>query len=386
MTTFDDAGARKASIDAIERRLAELHLLNTRVEAAMADAVADLQGHNVPLGDGCRTTAEWLAWKLNVSIESGRRLARLGTIVQDAPAIAEALDAARISVDQARPIAAIAKHRQQHPTSVIDELGDLPVANLELIARKARPPRPPAEKSTASMRAGQSGELRLHAELLDDDGATVAAALRRGADRIRRELAGAHSPVEMPTLEQRQAQALVELCRHAIASDADPDRATVVVHVPASAVIGGRPIVDIDGIDQPDFDRGSPLSQHVLDRISCDCRMQVVLDDEGRIIGISEMQRTPSPAMIRALRRRDRRCRFPGCAAHGFLQAHHAIHDEHGGPTATTNLLMLCPWHHKLCHEGGWRVDMDADGRGGATFHRPDGTIHAHTDPPAAAA
>jgi hypothetical protein len=58
-----------------------------------------------------------------------------------------------------------------------------------------------------------------------------------------------------------------------------------------------------------------------------------------------------------ALRARDPGCRFPGCENRRFLDAHHVHHWARGGPTTMENLLLLCRRHHRLVHEGGYRVD-----------------------------
>ena len=42
-----------------------------------------------------------------------------------------------------------------------------------------------------------------------------------------------------------------------------------------------------------------------------------------------------------------------------------------GGATDMGNLLWLCPYHHRLVHEGGWQIKGDPDGE--VIFVRPDG-------------
>ena len=51
--------------------------------------------------------------------------------------------------------------------------------------------------------------------------------------------------------------------------------------------------------------------------------------------------------------------------------AHHITHWAHGGETAMDNLVLLCPFHHRAVHEGGWRVEMDK--RGVPNFFNPLG-------------
>ena len=53
----------------------------------------------------------------------------------------------------------------------------------------------------------------------------------------------------------------------------------------------------------------------------------------------------------RIIQRRDRGCRVPGCDSR-FVEIHHIVHWNQGGPTDTWNLVSLCPRHHTLHHQG----------------------------------
>jgi hypothetical protein len=95
------------------------------------------------------------------------------------------------------------------------------------------------------------------------------------------------------------------------------------------------------------------------------------------------------PAHLRrAVAVRDRGCRFPGCDQSAMAcQPHHIIPRAQGGPTALTNLLLCCTFHHLIAvHRWGWSIALDPDGTVTATS--PDGsrTLHSHGPPPAAAA
>jgi hypothetical protein len=83
----------------------------------------------------------------------------------------------------------------------------------------------------------------------------------------------------------------------------------------------------------------------------------------------------------RALVVRDGHCTFPGCdRPEEWCDAHHVKHWADGGPTALSNLILLCRQHHRSIHEnGGFRVEM-ADGR--PRFYRADGTILEDRTPP----
>jgi hypothetical protein len=76
--------------------------------------------------------------------------------------------------------------------------------------------------------------------------------------------------------------------------------------------------------------------------------------------------------MRRALELRDRGCRFPGCGSR-FTDAHHVRHWADGGPTQLDNLVLLCGTHHRLLHEGGFRVRFDPGRPGRPVFSSPRG-------------
>ena len=89
----------------------------------------------------------------------------------------------------------------------------------------------------------------------------------------------------------------------------------------------------------------------------------------------------------RAVRKRDRHCRFPGCDQPvAACDVHHIVHRKDGGRHALTNLLLLCRFHHLIAiHRWGWRITLHADGT--TTAVSPDGakTLHSHAPPTRAA-
>jgi hypothetical protein len=74
------------------------------------------------------------------------------------------------------------------------------------------------------------------------------------------------------------------------------------------------------------------------------------------VLDVGRRTRAIPTAIRRALWIRDKGCRFPGCASTRFLHGHHVQRWLHGGRTSLDDLILLCSFHHRLVHEGGFTV------------------------------
>jgi hypothetical protein len=136
------------------------------------------------------------------------------------------------------------------------------------------------------------------------------------------------------------------------------DTYQVVVHVDQHTLSGGK------------GRSGLPIES--VRRIACDSeRILLVEDEEGEPLSVGRKTRIVPTAIKRALWARDGGCRFPGCGRRRFVDAHHIRHWSAGGETSLGNLLLLCDRHHRLVHEGGFRIEKDYRDRW--FFKRPDG-------------
>jgi hypothetical protein len=113
--------------------------------------------------------------------------------------------------------------------------------------------------------------------------------------------------------------------------------------------------------------------------LACDASIVRIIERDGQPLSVGRRRRTVHPALRRALRSRDRGCRFPGCDHRRFLHAHHIHHWARGGATTLENLVQLCSYHHRLVHEGGFAVEPMSGGR--VRFRRPDGQLIAEAPP-----
>ncbi|HEX6470512.1 MAG TPA: HNH endonuclease signature motif containing protein, partial [Streptosporangiaceae bacterium] len=100
------------------------------------------------------------------------------------------------------------------------------------------------------------------------------------------------------------------------------------------------------------------------------------------VLDVGADTRTIPAPLERAIRRRDRRCRFPGCDHPAELShVHHITPRSEGGATAPWNLVSLCSFHHLIAvHAWGWTLQLHPDGTTSATG--PDGRVLHETDPP----
>jgi hypothetical protein len=117
-------------------------------------------------------------------------------------------------------------------------------------------------------------------------------------------------------------------------------RTTVVVHLDLAARIAALHL-------------GPLLSDDDRRYLLCDTTCEIWFERDGQVIGSGRETRTISRRLRRALEHRDLCCVVPGCGATRGLHAHHLKHWEDGGPTEMSNLVLLCPYHHRLHHRGG---------------------------------
>jgi len=123
---------------------------------------------------------------------------------------------------------------------------------------------------------------------------------------------------------------------------------TVVVHVDVEKPVAALHL-------------GPALSEADRRYLLCDATCEVWFERHGRPIGVGRATRTISRRLRRALEHRDQTCVVPGCGATRGLHAHHLVHWENGGATELSNLVLLCPFHHRMHHKGGITITGPAE-------------------------
>jgi hypothetical protein len=156
--------------------------------------------------------------------------------------------------------------------------------------------------------------------------------------------------------KQRRADALVEIARQALDRGDLPRIGGQRPHLTITAT--AETLAGLAGNPGADLEWGLPVPGETLRRLACDASMRLVVrDSDGRVLDMTEAARTISPSLRRAAAIRDRQCRFPGCDRPvDWTQGHHVWFAVDGGPTNLPNTMLLCAFHHRLCHEGGWTI------------------------------
>src|SRR4029077_2962966 len=150
-------------------------------------------------------------------------------------------------------------------------------------------------------------------------------------------LAQRRGPEDDRKHSQRMVDALGELVTHAMDQGTLPRRNGVKPHVSVTTTLEG--LQNLVGAPPADFELSLPLSTRTLERIACDCTISRVLLADSMVIDVGRATRVVSPPTQRALGKRDRGCRWPGCDRNvSCSTAHHILAWARGGPTRLDNL------------------------------------------------
>ena len=352
-----------------------------RAHRDLLELIAEVGRREAWRAEGANDLAHWVAMRYHLSAWKAQRWVRAADALVSLPQVGAALDAGRLGIDQVAELT-----RFVRPETERDLLGWAEQRSAGAIAHRTDLERRRERAELASterersVRWGYSHDgmrFELEAELPADQGAVVVSALDRLAGRI-----AASPDAEGPwPLEARRADALVALCAGPVTADPEPVRATVIVHTELETLMG-----PLHRAPNAEVERGPVLAPETVRRLACDARLQVSLDDaHGTPLMLGRRSRTPSAAMVRALLRRDRTCRFPGCERVRYTDAHHVVWWSRGGRTDLSNLVLLCGFHHRLVHEGGWRLRLEPDTT--VRWFRPNGErFRAGAGPPAGVA
>lgn len=334
--------------------------------------VAELDRRRIWAQWGCRSCAHWIGWRCSLTPKTAREHVRVARRLEELPLVREAFARGELSYSKVR---ALTRLEDVADEAMLVELGRVhTAAQLEKVVRIARKvtreeARDADRDRDFALVPCDDGSFELRGRLRAED----AAVLRRALD-LAREVLREPAPDDERSAGQLAADALVLLADSVLVTGPSgrgtPDRHEVVVHLDAEALVGhdqGRAHVEDD----------TPIAVETARRLCCDAGIVPQLEGpSGELLSIGRRSRTVPQALRRALRHRDGGCRFPGCTATRWVDAHHIRHWADGGPTSLDNLVLLCLRHHTAVHELGFTVEVQDGGFRGSpvlTFRTPWG-------------
>jgi hypothetical protein len=347
-----------------ERLEAEVTTLAAHLAAATGRwlmMIGELDRREAWLAWECRSMAHWLAWHCGMSLPAAHEHVRVARALEHLPAIAERLCSGRLSYSKVRAISRIATVETEQ--DLIRLATDATASQLERIVAGLRYATQAADRDRAATNTARrglqyttdaDGNVLVMVRLRSDAAATLLAALDAATER--------ELPAEPDdTVAQRRADALEAIARRYVQPDPDrppPVALDVRVEPGQTASIAGLPLDDTQ-----------------LARLACDATLRI----HG--LGDGPVTTTSIPRAVRhAIRFRDHgTCRWHGCSNTRHLHIHHIRWRSRHGTHARTNLVLLCPAHHRAVHDLGWTIHGDPDRH--LTFNAPDG--RTLTKPPA---
>lgn len=104
---------------------------------------------------------------------------------------------------------------------------------------------------------------------------------------------------------------------------------------------------------------GSLVPIEGVDQLLCFADVnRLIVDEDGHPLWLSRAKRLFTRAQKRALAKRDKGCRVPGCGMPvAWCEAHHIIPWQLGGKTDIDNGILVCAYHHHEIHAGRLRVE-----------------------------
>jgi hypothetical protein len=314
------------------------------------------------LTNGNPTVVTWLSRLCGMSATSTADRLCVGTQLESLPKIADALRSGEISYQSTSLLCHLRdqlgdKRELFVEDEMLEHARNLSVASLRYLCRVARHVVDPdgyfneaeADYSRRRLDISQLGDGMYCVDAILDP--ECGAALRTALDSLAKRL----GPDDDRSHKQRMADSLNELVHHAMDKGTLPRRNGVKPHVNVTTTLEG--LKNEFGAPPADLELSLPISTRTLERIACDSTISRVLLADSMVIDVGRATRVVSPQQRRALRVRDRGCRWPGCDRQvSWSTPHHIDFWARGGPGKLPNLVLLCFFHHRLVHEGGWQV------------------------------
>ncbi|OBH17612.1 HNH endonuclease signature motif containing protein [Mycobacterium sp. E3247] len=334
-------------LDGLFEELAELAGQRNAIDGRIVEIVAELDRDELCGVTGARSVAALVAWKLGLSSANAHTISTVAHRLQEFPRCAQGLREGRLSLDQVGVIAAQAGEGSDEHYA---ELARVATVNQLRTAVKLEPRPEPQTRPRSQPAITKTADEEFtcwRIRLPHVDAAKFDAALASHRDALIAEWKHDRGNGDIPAEIAPPLPGTLEAFMRLVEAGWDAEAArrphgqhtTVVVHL---------------DVEQPAaaLHLGPLLTEDDRRYLTCDATCEVWFERAGEVIGAGRTTRTISRRLRRALEHRHRMCAVPGCGATRGLHAHHLRHWEDGGPTELANLVLVCPYHHRLHHRG----------------------------------
>jgi len=357
-TSFAAAGVSPVErLEVLFEELSELAGQRNAIDGRVVEIVAEIDHDGLWGATGARSVAALVAWKTGTSSGNAHTIATVARRLEEFPRCAAGMREGQLSLDQ---VGVIAGGAGQGSDEHYAELAASATVSQLRTAVKLEPrpepdPRPAPPRSITKTADDEHTTWRI--KLPHAEAATFDAALQSQLDGLIAEWKRDHGDDADGVSEQsaplpNTVDAFLSLVEAGwdtdVARRPHGQRTTVVVHLDLAARVAALHL-------------GALLSDDERRYLTCDATCEVWFERDGRVIGAGRETRLISRRLRRALEHRDRCCVVPGCGATRGLHAHHIRHWEDGGLTELVNLVLVCPYHHRLHHRGLITITGPAD-------------------------
>jgi hypothetical protein len=343
-------------VEVLFEELAELAGQRNAIDGRIVQIVAELDRDELWGATGARSVAALVAWKLGSSSGNAHTIATVARRLQEFPRCAAGMAQGRLSLDQVGVIAAGAGEGSDEHYAALAAVATVNQLRTAVKLEPRPQPDPRREPLRSITKTCDEDSTYWRIKLPHDDAATFDAALASHRDALVAEYKQDHGTGERTSENCPPVPSTVEAFMRLVQAAWDAEAArrphgqhtTVVVHVDAQQRAAALHL-------------GPLLSDAQRRYLTCDATCEVWFERHGQVIGAGRATRVINPRLRRALEHRHPTCAVPGCGATRGLHAHHIRHWEDGGATELANLVLVCPYHHRLHHRGVITIAGPAD-------------------------
>ena len=336
-------------LEVLFEELAELTGQRNAIDGRIVEIVAEVDRDELWGVTGARSVAALVAWKMGSSSTNAATIATVARRLAEFPRCAQGMREGRLSLDQVGVIAGRAGQGSDEHYATL--AGVATVGQLRTAVRLEPRPEPepdggPAPRASITKTTDEQFSC-WRIKLGHLEAATFDAALASHRDALITEWKRDHDNGERRSDQRPPLPSAVEAFMRLVEAGWDAEvvrrphgqHTTVVMHLDVKERAAQLHL-------------GPLLTEPERRLLTCDASCEVWFERDGQPIGAGRATRLINRRLRRALEHRDRTCAVPGCGATRGLHAHHIRHWEDGGATELDNLVLLCPYHHRLHHRG----------------------------------